>query len=83
VSERRVVATMLWNWVQAAPSDPPSLRSCVGEVSGAQSQGNASVRPDGWGIVAAQRMVLFYNAETRTGATARIDADGVLGEPGS
>jgi len=26
-------------------------------------------------------MVLFYNAETRAGATTLIDADGVLGSP--
>jgi hypothetical protein len=26
-------------------------------------------------------MVLFYNAETRAGATALIDAGGVLGSP--
>jgi hypothetical protein len=31
--------------------------------------------------VAAQRMVLFYNAETRAGRTTLIDADGVLGSP--
>jgi len=28
-------------------------------------------------------MVLFYNAETRAGATALIDVGSVLGEPGS
>ena len=32
------------------------------------------------GIVASQRMILFYNARTRAGATARIDDDGVLGD---
>jgi hypothetical protein len=62
-------------------TDPPSLRSCVGEVNGAQSQSNASVKPMSGGIVATQRMVLFYNAETRAGATALIDAGGVLGTP--
>ena len=35
----------------------------------------------GGGIVAAQRVVLFYNAETRAGATALIDVGGVLGSP--
>jgi hypothetical protein len=30
--------------------------------------------------VAAQQMVLFYNAETRAGATAQIDDGGVLNE---
>jgi hypothetical protein len=30
--------------------------------------------------VASQRMILFYNARTRAGATARIDDDGVLGD---
>jgi hypothetical protein len=37
----------------------------------------------GGGFVAAQRMVLFCNAETRAGATALIDAGGVLGSPGA
>lgn len=35
----------------------------------------------GGGIVATQRMALFYNAGTRGGATAEIDAGGVLGSP--
>jgi len=37
----------------------------------------------GGGIVATQRMVLCCNAETRAGATALIDAGGVLEGPGS
>ena len=37
----------------------------------------------GGGFVAAERMVLFCNAETRAGATALIDAGGVLGSPGA
>jgi hypothetical protein len=32
------------------------------------------------GIVASQQMILFYNAETLAGATALIDAGGVLKE---
>jgi hypothetical protein len=30
------------------------------------------------GIVASQRMMLFYNARSRAGATAQIDDGGVL-----
>ena len=35
----------------------------------------------GGGIVVTQRMVLFYNAETRAGTTAVIDVGVVLGSP--
>jgi hypothetical protein len=50
----------------------------VDAVIRSPSHSNAGVNRWIGGIVASQRMMLFYNARTRAGATARIGDGGVL-----